>query len=209
MIRMLPALLALPLIAVALVAGLAAGAPAPIGAQQGDPLIRVVLPETGVKTSDESFDIRLDAENIETLGAFQFRIAYDALILEYVSIAKGEFLSSTDRVVICNEPTREASALRYECISLGESPPGPSGAGTLATITFRPLTTGTSPLSLSDVQLLRPDGNPFPTDIVDGGIQVKSKSSNTTLYIVVGAVAAGVVILAGVGALAMRRRGST
>jgi hypothetical protein len=203
MTRTLPLILALPLVVFAFVA-----ASAGVAAFGADPLVRIVLPEDDVNESDDAFTVRLDAEDIESLGAFEFRLSYNPEILEYVSVNRGDFISSTEREVVCQDPEVEAAAVTLRCVSLGENPPGASGNGTLALIEFRPLKAGTSQLTLDDVQLLRPEGNPFPTDVVDGGIDIKSESNRRWLYIAIGAGSIALVAAA-VAAIALRRRRSS
>lgn len=201
--RTLSIIAALPLLLA--FAALTAG----VSALGGDPLVRIVLPEDGVKKSDDSFEVRLDAENVESLGAFQFRLTYNPQILEFLNVTRGDFISSTDREVVCGDPERTETSVLLRCITLGENPPGASGNGTLAVAEFRPLNTGTSQLTLDDVQLLRPEGNPFPIEIVDGGIEIKSDGNRLWLYIAIGAGIAAAAAGAVAGALTFRRRRSS
>lgn len=113
----------------------------------------------------QSFTVNISAENVNNLGAFNFTVQFDNDILEYVGIADGGFLRSTGRQQQCITPARgpngesaaatanQYGAFNFGCTTLGltvgnNGIDGPSGNGTLATVTFKPKAAGTADVRL-------------------------------------------------------------
>ena len=89
-----------------------------------------------------------------TLGSFQFNLAYDKNILQYVSLTGGTFLSSTGRTMTPVGPTLVPGLISYGQVTADGGKDGPNGGPyKLATIRFRGINVGTSPLDLDKVIL--------------------------------------------------------
>ena len=129
--------------------------------------------------SDFSVDISVD--DVNNLGAFAFTLAFDPAIVAFVSIEEGPFLGSTGRTTSCIGPTLTVDTVHYTCLSLGAAPPGPSGSGVLASVTFFGLSAGTSSLTLQDAKLVEADisGTPIAATSHDGSVTVFSGPSPT------------------------------
>jgi hypothetical protein len=101
------------------------------------------------------------AHVIAPLSAFQFDLAYDPAVADLLYADAGPFLSATGREVVCPGLVEPAGGMaRLACASTGQ-PRGATGEDTLAVLTFRAVGVGTSPLTLSNVQL--PDDGRPPT----------------------------------------------
>jgi hypothetical protein len=128
--------------------------------------------------TDFTVDVRVD--NVINLGAYQFSIAFDPAIVSFASVANGPFLGSTGRTVDCQTPIVRASYVQFACSTRGAEPPGPSGSGVLATVTFHAVGAGTSALDLLDALLLTPAAARIPVaSIIDGSVTVMAGPSPT------------------------------
>jgi hypothetical protein len=169
--------------------------------------VRVVAPVDPIEKSAGQLSVDVVAENVTNLAAFQFVLSFDDDVLTYKDVQKGDFISSTSREVVCNDPTIQAGSVRLSCVSLRENPPGPDGSGKLATVTFTPKSAGTSPLTLSATKVVQPNGAAMASTTVDAQVIVKGGSDSNTamIAIIVGIVVAVAVVLVG-GLLVLRRR---
>jgi hypothetical protein len=102
------------------------------------------------------FTVNVVVENVVNLGAYEFTLGFDPAILQYVRIQNGPFLGSSGRPVNCLPPDSDGTSVRMICVTLGATPPGPSGSGVLATVTFLPLTTGIAQMNIKEVILTDP-----------------------------------------------------
>ena len=124
-------------------------------------------------------------------------------------IQRGDFLGSTGREVACPDPVSqpESGVLRMLCVTLRMEPAGPDGAGTLATVTFRAVGSGTTDLALSDVRANEPDATEITPVSVQSGVLKVAGSGGFNWLIwgpVIGVVA--VVVVGGGAFAAMRLR---
>lgn len=184
------------------------------GAQSNELLIRAVAPETA-KKGDEGIVVQINAENAANIAAFQFDLKFDSDVLEVATneadgkplVQRGEFLGSTGREVVCDDPESQSGVVRFVCISLRLEPEGPDGAGTLATVSFNAIGAGSTELTLDNVVANEPDATRIPLQVQGGAITVTgSDGINWLLWIGIGAVVL-VVILGAAVAIALRPRG--
>ena len=93
------------------------------------------------------------------LGAFQFDLSFDKNILQYVSLTGGTLIADTGRVMTPVGPNVGVGVVTYGQISSDGGKPGANGGPyKLATIRFRGIAVGTSPLDLSKVILTSTKG---------------------------------------------------
>jgi len=113
------------------------------------------------------------ANGVADLGAYQFELTFDPAVVSFVSIANGTFLGSTGRAVLCVSPIVSAGSVRIACSTLGpEPPPGPSGSGVLAVVTFQGIAAGVSPLTFANTILTNPAAVPIGITLAGGSISV-------------------------------------
>ena len=144
----------------------------------GGTLVRVDPSSQTVPVGDNfSVDIRI--QNVENLGSYEWLLTFDPAVVEFVGVSNGSFLGNTGRTVFCPGAILDAGSVRFGCSTTGATPPGPSGAGVLATITFSALATGTSPLDLVWVQLSDPLAEDIPAAIEDGDVTVVAAPTAT------------------------------
>jgi hypothetical protein len=139
-----------------------------------DAVVRVVAPATWPPDGG-SFEVRVEAEGVAALAAFELKLAFDPSILVYEGVEAGPFLGSTGRSVSCLEPdffTPQRDIFFFACSTVGPEPLGASEAGVLATVRFHPGGRGPSPLNLTGVKLMDSLGSEMPYTVVQGSIVI-------------------------------------
>jgi hypothetical protein len=166
-------------------------------AQQGDAVVRVVSPTGKMSASTDRIDVDIVVENVSDLGGFQFVLANDAARLKPLDAQKSQFLASSGRPIQCADPTIEAGAVRVACVTLGSTPKGVDGSGTIATVSYKPLSAGTSELKLSNVKLVHPDSSDVSSTAVGGTIVIVG-SGGSSIWMWILAATIGVLVLGAV-----------
>lgn len=183
-------------------------------AQSNEMLIRAVAPETA-KKGDEGIVVQINAENADNIASFQFDLKFDSDVLEVATneadgmplVQRGEFLGSTGREVVCDDPESQSGVVRFVCISLRLEPEGPDGAGTLATVSFNAIGAGSTELTLDNVVANEPDATRIPLQVQGGAITVTGGGGTNWLLWIGGGAAVMLVVLAAGLFLASRYRG--
>jgi hypothetical protein len=194
-----------------LAAGIAVTALPPVATAQeeGGAEIRAEAFEE-IRDGEEVVRVDVSVENVENLGAFAFVLQFDETkvgIIEEQAFERGEFLGSTGREVLCQDPTVDAGAARYECVTLGGEPAeGASGNGKLASVYFKPNGDGSASFELSRVDLATPPGDDIDVTVTAGQISVNSDDSFPWLLVAGIAVAVAAVVIAIAAALLWMRR---
>lgn len=129
------------------------------------------------KNSGDTVVIEIVATGAEQLFGFQFDLSYDPSILSYVSNEEGPFLNNNGAdTTFCVDPnTGTAGTLKnYACTRLksGSTAVGVTGTGALAKITFTASSSGTSPLTLTNVKLADTDADKIDADVTNGQIVI-------------------------------------
>lgn len=107
------------------------------------------------------FEVWLD--NPVELGAFQFRIDYSPLLLEFDSVELGPLLGSTGREVIEFPVQTEDGSFTYGAASAAGSP-GASVSGVLAVFRLRVLEAGQGEVRMSQVEVADTSRAPIPVE---------------------------------------------
>jgi hypothetical protein len=128
-----------------------------------------------VSTGD-TVTIPIVVDDVTNLGAFEFQVSFDATILRAEKAEPGPFLGSSGRQVHCLEPSIGENLVRLVCVTLGATPAGPDGSGVLATLEFKPVGAGTSPLRFERLVFTDPPAKLISTQARDGSIAVVSGS---------------------------------
>ena len=110
------------------------------------------------------------------LAAYGFQLAFDGSVLGFASVTNAElFLESTGRTAQCFGPILADLAdglVTFGCASFGASPPGPTGSGVLARVTFTTSCDGFSSLDFTSVNLGEPLGASIPARTQGGSATV-------------------------------------
>jgi hypothetical protein len=152
-----------------------------VAGKEGPFTVYVVLEDLqhfGVLTYDDNRDTMPDRQvESDGLAAFEVTIQYDNTVLAFVRADEGPELGRTGRAFTCLPAAREIDSVSFGCVSAGGAPAGPQGTMTLASITFEPVGTGTSPLML-EAGLSGPLGSDtIPVDVRGGVARVSGPPS--------------------------------
>jgi hypothetical protein len=131
-----------------------------------------VKPESLNVSAGDAFSVDIVADDVSNLGAYSLILAFDPSVVAYDSISNGPFLGSSGRAVNCFTPTVLPGSVTYTCVTTGSTPPGPSGAGILATVSFTALAEGTTALSLQGTTIANIIGTQIPSTLHAGTVTV-------------------------------------
>ena len=155
-------------------------------AQAQTPAIKIVPASQTVDISGGKFSVDIVVEDVSNLGAFEFKLKINPAIIRLVGVEEGPFLGSTGRQTYCPAPTYSqpvpgapADTLRFGCATTAHDTAGPSGSGTLATVTFAPRRNGTSPIAL--IASNEVDKGTGLTDTLSNTITVDSSGAEVTV----------------------------
>jgi len=98
-----------------------------------------VAPESAVLQGGDAeagavFPVDIVLDGVEDLGAFEFEITVHTNYFEYGAFEVGAFFNSTGRSAACLQNAQDGGSANFGCTSTGALPPGPDGAGTVATV---------------------------------------------------------------------------
>lgn len=129
----------------------------------------VVLSRTGA-TAGRDLDLAVEARQVANLYGVAFDLGYPASVLSYQGATPGEFLA-TGGFQVSVQVAEQSGNLIVGVTRLG-AVPGASGNGTLVTLRFRSVASGTGSLSFSRTQAVDADGHPIGgVDFVGGSVQ--------------------------------------
>jgi hypothetical protein len=137
----------------------------------------------------ETFAVNIDIQNVNSgwhmVGA-EFKLQYNATLLELVSIAEGGFFKSYGSTLFLSYVEDNyvgVGVLLLPAESGGWSEPLPEGNGTIATITFKalyqpvePSSVAFSNLTLSDTVITNDKAEGIPHSVVNGEYQVTAET---------------------------------
>ena len=125
------------------------------------PVALTVMPPDRAVAVGDVFTVGVSIGSAVDLGGFGFTLAYDPAVVEGISADVAPFLASTGRATLAAGPiiSRTVGTLAFGGFSVGPTPEGPGGNGTLATLTFRALAPGQTVLSLLQSQVADRAGN--------------------------------------------------
>ncbi len=148
------------------------------GLAQAEALV-LVNPELSLVARGSHFTVDIDIRDAVNLGAFQFTLGFPTDLVSYDSVEIGPFLGSTGRQVITFPPVVQNGKVTFVAVSQ-RGAPGPSGAGTLATVRFEALGGGSGVLGLSEVLISDSEnGNRNQPGVIDGRVVVDATPEAT------------------------------
>jgi len=130
-----------------------------------------VQPYSRTVTAGQVFTVGIVVSDVVDLGGFEFTLAYSPTVVQVVSATVGTFPGSTGRTFTPLGPNVDsvAGTVSFGAFSLGATPQGASGSGTLAVLTLRALVEGESGLLFRSAQVSDRSGSPQPVGDMAGG----------------------------------------
>lgn len=177
----------LPVLAILFLAGLSLGMFTPAHTAHAKPNMVddttvAVTPAQVNVTCQQTTTVDIRINNVTNLFGADIRVSYDPSIVEVVDAnpaAPGVQVQSGDRpdvsggqgLVQINTVDPATGTINYTAIRLNPAP-AQSGSGVIATITFRGLATGSSPVTLVSVVLSDDTARPIQSTLSNGQITV-------------------------------------
>ncbi len=113
--------------------------------------------QQSVAMSAGTVTYQVNVANVDDVATYGFDLKFDPNVLEFQSAVDGPFLASSGRQVECLDAVLlgNKDTVRYGCGTIGDYTPGSGAAGTglLATLTFKVIGGGTSPLTFIKMDL--------------------------------------------------------
>jgi hypothetical protein len=132
----------------------------------------IVLSRTGA-TGGRDLDLAVEARQVGNLYGVAFDLGYPASVLSYQGATPGDFLEASGFQVSL-QVAEQSGNLIVGVTRLG-AVPGASGSGTLVTLRFRSIASGTGSLSFTRSEAVDADGRPI------GGVSFVGGSVQSTL----------------------------
>ena len=82
-----------------------------------------VSPSSQSLPSGAEVVVEIYIDNVASLAAYEFELAFDPALLGYVSVTNGAFLGSTGRNVTCLPPILEVGSVRFGCVTFAPRRP--------------------------------------------------------------------------------------
>jgi PKD repeat protein len=135
------------------------------------PVALSVQPYSRTVIAGQVFTVGIVVSDVVDLGGFEFTLAYSPTVVQVVSATVGAFPGSTGRTFTPLGPNVDsvAGTVSFGAFSLGATPQGASGSGTLAVLTLRALAEGESGLLFRSAQVSDRSGSPQPVGNMAGG----------------------------------------
>jgi len=133
-----------------------------------------VIPSTDIAVAGQLLTANITVSNITDLYLWAFSISWNPATLDLTNVTEGEFLmrgGSTTGVLI-KEINQTGGYMKEATCSLLGNIPGVNGSGTIATITFKATTVGSSPLGIYFCDLLNSIGGSISFNIVNSSVDI-------------------------------------
>ncbi|MGA3193018.1 MAG: cohesin domain-containing protein [Candidatus Bathyarchaeia archaeon] len=131
-----------------------------------------VEPQTVQGTTGQNFMINVSISNVADLYGWQIALSWNSSLLNVTNVIEGPMLKSSGNSTffspVVNEAAGNLSALCTRLLSFGSNVTGVSGNGTLMTVEFEVIGSGTCNLNLYDTQLLNSNSTAI-SHTVQGG----------------------------------------
>ena len=119
---------------------------------------------TNQVNASEVFTSTIEIEDVFNLASFELEISFDTAMLQANSVTLESFLGSTGRTIfpVANTIDNDNGIIDFAVLTLGDTPPGPDGAGTLLSIEWTTTTNiindTTTDIIIENYQFAQPDG---------------------------------------------------
>jgi len=132
-----------------------------------------ISPVTSSAGVGDVFTVQVMIDGASDLGAYEFKMNFNPSVVNVLDVVDGSFLGSTGRtpIPLVKSIDNTAGTLAFGAVSIGTDP-GPSGTGTLATITLKAMGAGSTPLDLFGVKVSNTQGVEQSVTVQDGTVLV-------------------------------------
>ena len=130
---------------------------------------------------NQTFAVSINVSGVSDLYGWEFKLGYNASLLDTVTINEGSFLNSSRDTYFVPKVMSADGYILAGCTSL-RNVNGVDGNGTLATIEFRTKTLGSCTLDLYDTKLVNSAKQLVEHNEVDGAVTVSGCITVTVQY---------------------------
>jgi len=134
-----------------------------------------VDPRNSTVAVGQDFSVRINVTGVTDLFGWEFKLSWNATILEVVGVTEGTFLKNSGSTVFYPTTNNTTGRLTVDCTLLGDRP-GVGGNGTLATIQFHAKESGLGDLGIYDATLLSSFEEEIAHAVVDGHFAVQTST---------------------------------
>lgn len=146
-------------------------------------IISVEPNETIIKSPGKNFSIEINITDALETWAWEFKLSWNASVLNITDITEGTFLSQNIYSTAIFNNTHYDEGWTMVGSSLLEPALPSSGNGTLVIINFTTISGGDTVLHLYDTYLLDNDSYNYNHETRDGSVFVGPSYSNSTIYL--------------------------
>ena len=149
-----------------------------ISAQSGAK-VEIVPASQSAKVSD-IVNVNVNVKDVSNLYGYQFSLAYDSTLLDYMETTEGPFLSRgfTEGTYFSIVFVDELNGVINYVLSTKTAANGVSGSGTLATVKFVAIETGTARVDLTKVLLSDEASANIPATATNGTVNIITCTDN-------------------------------
>lgn len=162
-------------------------------------------PSASTVSPGQVFSLEIAVNDVVDLFAYQFDLGYNQTLVEATSIVEGPFLGAGGSTFfIAGTIDNSSGLISATANSLLGASPGVAGSGVLASVNFRGIGAGTSPINLLNVTLLDSSLSGITPTIQNAEVSVEA--TNIPEPGALQLLGAAVVLFAGSRILGSRRR---
>jgi len=133
-----------------------------------------VDPQTSMRAVGESFAVNVSVSNVTDFFGWEFRLGWNATVLEVVNVTEGSFLRSGGDTFFTFKVNSTVGFVLADSSLLESDVAGVNGSGTLVTVQFRVKESGKCDLDLYDTYLISSSEQSIVHTIVNGRFSATS-----------------------------------
>jgi len=132
-----------------------------------------------------SFDVLVNIGSVSDLFSYQFDLSFNPAVISATGMSEGPFLATGGSTMFLpGSIDNVAGTIAFTANSLVGEVPGINGAGTLVTINFQALASGSSSMDLSNVILLNSSFSDIPFVTIAGTVSPSAVPLPSSLWLI-------------------------
>lgn len=123
--------------------------------------------------SGDTFSVDIRTEDVKDLLGWQFDIAFDPNMIEFVQVNEGPFLKSKGKTLFISGSKKQGAVRNIAASLLGND--GVNGSGVIATVHFKLTKKGPAKLDLENHLFSDPAAQPIVHSVENGGVNLSQE----------------------------------
>jgi len=124
-------------------------------------------------SSGDAFSVDIRAEDVKNLLGWQFDIAFNPDMIEFVKVTEGPFLKSKGKTLFISGSKKQGAVRNIAASLLGND--SVSGSGVIATVYFKLAKRGSAKLDLENHLFSDPAAQPIAHSVENGGVNLSQE----------------------------------